>query len=78
MGVRNDFCIDDKWGFIDTFDDSLISGDYSSFDVLNVRIPHTVKELPFHYFDEHEYQMVSAYVRDLEVPKEWLMMPACM
>ena len=71
MGVRNDFCIDDKWGFIDTFDDSLISGDYSSFDVLNVRIPHTVKELPFHYFDEHEYQMVSAYVRDLEAPKEW-------
>ena len=36
-----------------------------------VTIPHTVKETPFHYFDESEYQMVSTYQRDIEVPKEW-------
>ena len=26
-----------------------------------VRLPHTCKETPFHYFDEQEYQMVSGY-----------------
>ncbi len=36
-----------------------------------VTLPHTCKETPFHYFDESEYQMVSGYQRELDVPKEW-------
>ena len=36
-----------------------------------VRIPHTCKELPLHYFSEQEYQMVSGYVRTLDVPEAW-------
>ena len=41
------------------------------FNGENVTIPHTCKETPFHYFDESEYQMVSNYQREIEVPKEW-------
>ena len=36
-----------------------------------ITIPHTVKETPFHYFDESEYQMVSTYQKEIDVPKEW-------
>ena len=37
-----------------------------------VRIPHTVKEIPFHYFSEELYQMISFYERDIEIKEEWL------
>ena len=36
-----------------------------------VRIPHTCKELPYHYFSDQDYQMVSGYRRTLDVPEEW-------
>ena len=39
--------------------------------LMPVRIPHTCKELPYHYFDETEYQMVCGYVRKLAAPEEW-------
>ncbi|MBR5020437.1 MAG: glycoside hydrolase family 2 protein [Oscillospiraceae bacterium] len=37
----------------------------------NVRLPHTCKELPYHYFSEEEYQMVCGYRKVLNVPREW-------
>lgn len=36
-----------------------------------VRLPHTVKELPFHYLDEQSYQMVSGYLHPLFAPADW-------
>ncbi len=39
--------------------------------VREVILPHTVKETPYHYFDESVYQMVSGYRRKLEVPESW-------
>lgn len=33
--------------------------------------PHTTKELPFHYFDEHEYQKLSCYKKKLYGEKTW-------
>ena len=41
------------------------------FNGENVTIPHTCKETPFHYFDESEYQMISTYQREIDVPNEW-------
>lgn len=41
------------------------------FEGKSVDIPHTVKETPFHYFDESEYQMVSTYQKEIDVPNEW-------
>ncbi len=37
----------------------------------SVRLPHTVKEIPYDYFDEKDYQMVCGYRRDLDIPAEW-------
>lgn len=36
-----------------------------------VRLPHTTKELPLHYCDEHEYQMVCGYKKILDIPAAW-------
>ena len=35
-----------------------------------VRIPHNVKELPLHYIDHHDYEMVSGYRRKIVLPPE--------
>ncbi len=42
-----------------------------NFEGKSVDIPHTVKETPFHYFDESEYQMISNYQKEIDVPNEW-------
>ena len=34
-----------------------------------VSLPHTVRELPYNYFDESEYQMISGYRRTLRLPE---------
>ena len=36
-----------------------------------VRLPHTVAETPFHYFDESLYQTVSCYQRMIPYTPEW-------
>lgn len=36
-----------------------------------VRLPHTCKEVPFHYFDEELYQMVCGYSRTFYPEKDW-------
>lgn len=38
----------------------------------NIRIPHTVKETPYNYFDENEYQMVSGYRTIIKPEKSWM------
>lgn len=40
-------------------------------DAKNVRLPHTTKETPLHYFDESIYQMECAYKREFDAPDEW-------
>lgn len=47
------------------------SFDYNSAKSIPVRIPHTVKETPFHYFSEDIYQTVSKYERVIFAPEEW-------
>ena len=37
-----------------------------------IDIPHTMKQLPFHYFDEESYQYIGTYNRIIEVTKEML------
>ena len=63
--------LDNDWLFTDSFCEDIINDDSKDSSFTMVRIPHTVKELPFHYFDEHEYQMVSGYVRTFKALKKW-------
>ena len=62
--------INDKWLFTERFKEEYLYGTTDK-SFTEVRIPHTVKELPFNYFSEEEYQMVSAYKRTIFAPAEW-------
>ncbi len=61
--------INDDWKFTSEYSDEFLTSGNS--DLPNVRLPHTCKELPFHYFSEEEYQMVCGYQKILFAPKVW-------
>lgn len=65
------FYLNDDWLFTEQFEDSLAAPEYPENTLQSVRLPHTCKETPFHYFDESLYQMVSGYRRHLQVPADW-------
>ena len=52
--------INDNWGFTEEFNEDLIQKIGGSFQMQKVRLPHTCKETPFHYFDEHIYKKVQS------------------
>lgn len=62
--------LNNDWKFVSEFSEKLLEQN-CDLELSDVRIPHTVKELPFHYFDEHDYQMVSGYRKVLSVDKAW-------
>ena len=71
--MRKTIFLNDRWEFTELWDNSFATGegaqDGTSFAV--VRLPHTCKETPFHYFDESVYQMCCGYRRELYAPEEW-------
>ena len=68
MGKR--IYLDNGWGFTEQFTEELTKKDYQG-SLQEIRLPHTCKETPLHYFDESLYQMVSGYRRILFAPDEW-------
>ncbi|MBR5421163.1 MAG: glycoside hydrolase family 2 protein [Lachnospiraceae bacterium] len=68
--MRAKLPLNDKWEFRENFDTDMLSAGELK-DACSVRIPHTVKELPYHYFDDVLYQMVSGYRRIFTAPEEW-------
>lgn len=70
-GKMNRIYLNEEWKFTEHFESALCECDYHGDGLVDVRLPHTCKEVPFHYFDENEYQMVSGYRRMLFAPKEW-------
>lgn len=69
--MTHKFYLNDDWLFTEQFEDSLVAPEYPENTLQPVRLPHTCKETPFHYFDESLYQMVSGYRRHLLIPKDW-------
>lgn len=63
--------INNDWEFGEQFDEQMLEKKYNSPDVNSVRLPHTNKEVPLHYFDEHEYQLVSGYRKVIKASEEW-------
>lgn len=63
--------INDNWSFTEEFTEELIWNKEELSYMKQVRIPHTCKETPFHYFDEHIYQMISGYRRRLYAEEAW-------
>lgn len=60
---------DRKWKFHENFHEEMITN--FVMEGFDVNVPHTVKEVPFHYFDESEYQMVCAYQRYITPDESW-------
>lgn len=63
--------LNEEWKFTEEFSAELCNADANISNLSDVRLPHTCKELPYHYFDESLYQMVGGYRRVLSVPKLW-------
>lgn len=63
--------LNDGWKFTERFSEELLAWECNTASFSDVRLPHTVKETPFHYFDEQCYQMVSGYRRNVFVPEAW-------
>lgn len=63
--------IDRDWKFDEAFREDMIRPEYDDSAMKSVMIPHSVCEMPFHYFDEHIYQMNSCYRRHFTAPPEW-------
>lgn len=59
------------WQFTNQYEDCLNEKQIDESALFRVRIPHTVKETPYHYFDESEYQMVSGYRKCFFAPESW-------
>lgn len=59
--------LDDKWLFWPEWNEEILSGKEGGEEI---RIPHTVKEMPLHYGDPMDYQMVSGYRRKLQAEKK--------
>ncbi len=64
------YFLNDGWQFADQFDEAMLQNRFPS-EMETVRIPHTVTEVPYSYFDESIYQKDAAYRKDLFIPQEW-------
>lgn len=60
--------LNNNWEYVDEFTD-----EFRSFKgaAKSVRLPHTVTETPYDYFDETIYQKHCGYRRTFTVPKQW-------
>lgn len=63
--------LNDHWKFTKEFSEELLKANCDENLLKSVRLPHTVQETAFSYFDEAAYQMVSGYRRILRIPEEW-------
>lgn len=69
MGER--IYLNNDWKFTENYNEKLINSNFDDSELTKVRLPHTCKETPFHYFDEHIYQMVSGYRKIFFAAKAW-------
>jgi len=52
---------------VNTFEEQYVRADCDESHFTEVQLPHTVKELPYHYFDEKVYQFESCYRKKFAV-----------
>lgn len=63
--------LNEGWKFTENFSVNLFYPGVGDSDLIDVRFPHTCKELPYNYFDENDYQMVCGYRRTIRVEEAW-------
>ena len=60
----------DGWLFTPVFDPAIVRPERPE-GLEPVRLPHTVKQLPYNYCSENDCQKLSGYRREFFAPKEW-------
>ncbi|MBO7357497.1 MAG: glycoside hydrolase family 2 protein [Lachnospiraceae bacterium] len=65
------FYLNNNWLFSPAFTEDIVNPLASVEGMEQVRIPHTVKEMPYNYFDEGIYQMLSAYRKSIFIEKKY-------
>ena len=55
--------LNDNWSF---YEDAA-----NPKEAVEVRIPHTTREVPYNYFDEREYQMLCLYRKNIYADRAW-------
>ena len=63
--------VNNDWRFSEQFDREMTKFHYDDSRLQQVRLPHTCREVPFHYFDEQIFQMVCGYRKVLFIAEEW-------
>lgn len=63
--------LNDEWYFTEEYTEGLLAADAELSGMQQVRVPHTVCETPYNYFDESCYQMVSGYRRVIRIEDGW-------
>ena len=69
--MENRIYLNNDWQFTPEFSEKLLQPQVLDLPLEAVRLPHTCKELPYHYFSETEYQMLCGYRRVLFAPASW-------
>ena len=67
----NRIYIDRDWKFEDDFSDEMVMTSYDESLMSDVQIPHSVADMPLHYFDESIYQTVCCYRRHFTADRAW-------
>lgn len=67
----NRIYIDREWKYVDDFSDEMVMTSYDESGMEDVEIPHSVCDMPLHYFDESIYQTVGCYRRHFTAMNEW-------
>ncbi len=63
--------LNDGWKYEECFNESIIHRDFDDSTLEAVRLPHTCKELPLHYFNEEDYQFVCGYRKTFIPDQTW-------
>lgn len=61
----------DGWLFAPTFDPALVRPGCPELTLEPVRLPHTVRVMPYNYCNENDYQRLCGYRREFFAPREW-------
>lgn len=69
--MKNRIYLNNGWKFSENYCEEMLAEKFNDEAMQSVRLPHTCKETPFHYFDEEVYQMVSLYRKVLKAKEEW-------
>ena len=55
--------LNEGWKFTEEFSVDLLTREYDESKLEAIRLPHTCKEVPYHYFDENMYKHLKLLVK---------------